>query len=107
MSKAKAVTGAPSPIASQIRLGEWLATVRERHGFVQRDGAEFLKTDAQKLSRWERGMHPMPAHDFLALVVRYGAVEDLFKLLGTWERATRVGAGGAAAGGGEGGRRVG
>lgn len=107
MPKPKAVTRAKVPSASQIRLGEWLATVRERHGFVQRDGAELLKTDAQKLSRWERGMHPMPAHEFLALVVHYGAIEDLFKLLGTWERATRSGAGGAATGAGEGGRRAG
>lgn len=66
---------------SQSQIGKWLAEAREDAGLSQRIAAEALNTDAGTISRWERGVMPMSAEKFLALVLLYKA--DILELLAT------------------------
>jgi len=78
----------PEPTFRQVRLGEALKKLRERAGLSQRDAAERLRYNYQKLSRIENGQLP-DYHGLRAMLDLYGVIvaeEEPFIEL--WERAS-------------------
>ena len=79
------------PTFRQVRLGEALKRLRERAGFSQRDAADRLRYNYQKLSRIENGQLP-DYHGLRAMLDLYDViVADEAPFIDMWERASEKG----------------
>jgi transcriptional regulator with XRE-family HTH domain len=85
------VWGMSDPTFRQVRLGEALKRLRERAGFSQRDAANRLRYNYQKLSRIENGQLP-EYHGLRAMLDLYGVlVAEEAPFIEMWERASEKG----------------
>ena len=81
----------PDPTFRQVRLGEALKRLRERAGLSQRDAADRLRYNYQKLSRIENGQLP-DYHGMRAMLDLYGViVSEEEPYIELWERACEKG----------------
>lgn len=79
------------PTFRQVRLGEALRKLRERAGISQRDAADRLRYNYQKLSRIENGQLP-DYHGLRAMLDLYGVVvAEEAPYIDMWERASEKG----------------
>ncbi len=81
----------PDPTFRQVRLGEALKRLRERANLSQRDAADRLRYNYQKLSRIENGQLP-DYHGLRAMLDLYGViVAEEEPYIELWERASEKG----------------
>lgn len=79
------------PTFRQVRLGEALRKLRERAGISQREAADRLRYNYQKLSRIENGQLP-EYHGLRAMLDLYGVlVAEEAPYIDMWERASEKG----------------
>jgi transcriptional regulator with XRE-family HTH domain len=85
------VWGMSDPTFRQVRLGEALRKLRERAGISQREAADRLRYNYQKLSRIENGQLP-EYHALRAMLDLYGVlVAEEAPYIDMWERASEKG----------------